>query len=107
MVKISWRGCRGTRLCSSIGYSPDIYPDGLKKTTKYLSQDGRSSGKYFNPGPPEYKTALRVQTTQLKLSVQTLACTVLTCKYRIFCLLGLLPDIHHHWTFKLKYLYVN
>jgi hypothetical protein len=71
-------------------------PGWTEENHEYLSQDGRSSGRYFNPGTPEYKVVLRVQTTQLKLSVQTLDCMMYTCRSRSFSLLGLLSDFHRH-----------
>jgi hypothetical protein len=32
------------------------YLEGIRKTTKYLSQDSRSPSRDFNPGPPKYKS---------------------------------------------------
>jgi hypothetical protein len=34
---------------------PGIFLDGLRKTTKNLSQDSRSAGRDLKPGPPEYQ----------------------------------------------------
>jgi hypothetical protein len=33
----------------------NIYLEGLRKTTKNLSKDSRSPGRYLKPGPPEYE----------------------------------------------------
>jgi hypothetical protein len=37
---------------------PRIYLEGLKKTTKSLSQDTRSPSRNLNPGPPEYEAGV-------------------------------------------------
>jgi hypothetical protein len=41
--------------------------EGLRKTTKNLSQDSRSPGRDLNPGPPEYKAG--VLTTRAQHSI--------------------------------------
>lgn len=33
----------------------DIYLEGLRKATKEVSQDSRSPGQNFKPGPPKYE----------------------------------------------------
>jgi hypothetical protein len=40
-------------LWHNVRYYPDIRLERLSETTKYLSQDSRSPGWDFNPGPPE------------------------------------------------------
>jgi hypothetical protein len=49
-------------------YYPSIHVEGLRKSTKDLSHDRRSSGRNLNPGPPEYETG--VLTSRTVLSVQ-------------------------------------
>jgi hypothetical protein len=44
-------------------YYPDICIEGLRKPTKNISQDSRSSGRDLKPGPPENKAG--VLTTRL------------------------------------------
>jgi hypothetical protein len=39
-------------------YYPNIHLEGLRKTTKNLSQDSWSPGQELNPGPPEYKAGV-------------------------------------------------
>jgi hypothetical protein len=41
-------------LISRQAYNPRIVLEGLKKTTKNLSQDSLSQSRDSNPGPPEY-----------------------------------------------------
>jgi hypothetical protein len=42
---MNWKGC-------------GICLEGLRKTTKNLSQDSRSPGRDLNPGPPEYEAGV-------------------------------------------------
>jgi hypothetical protein len=35
--------------------SPEIFQEGLRKITKYLSESSRSLGWDLNPEPPEYE----------------------------------------------------
>jgi hypothetical protein len=39
-------------------YYPRIFPEGVRKAMKNLSQDSRSAGKDFNPGPTEYEAGV-------------------------------------------------
>jgi hypothetical protein len=39
-------------------YYPGIFLQGVRKTTKPLSQDSWSLGRYLNPGPPGYRGML-------------------------------------------------
>jgi hypothetical protein len=39
-------------------YKPGICLDGLRETTKTLSQDSVSPGRYLNPRSPEYEAGL-------------------------------------------------
>jgi hypothetical protein len=41
-----------------IRYYPGVCLEGLKKTTKSLSQDSRSLGRDLKPGPPEYEAQM-------------------------------------------------
>jgi hypothetical protein len=36
-------------------YCHGIFPERIRKTMKNLSQDSRSPGRDFNPGPPEHE----------------------------------------------------
>jgi hypothetical protein len=38
----------------TLKHHPGIRLEGLRKTTKNLNQDSRSSGRELKPGPPEY-----------------------------------------------------
>jgi hypothetical protein len=66
------KGCGRKGSCPNLMCYPGICLDRLSKTTKILSQDSRSPGRDFNPGPPEYKVG--ALTTRSRLSV--LACKV-------------------------------
>jgi hypothetical protein len=57
-------GDRGSIYCR---YYPGIFLDGLRKTSKTLSQDSRSLGRNLDPGPPEYEAG--VLTTRQQGSV--------------------------------------
>jgi hypothetical protein len=41
--------------------------DGMRKTTKTLSQDSRSSGRDLNPGPPVYEAGVLTTRTRRKV----------------------------------------
>jgi hypothetical protein len=53
--------------CSTLRYYPGIYLEVLRKTTRNLSQHGRSPSRDMNPGPPEYEAG--VLTTWRRRSV--------------------------------------
>jgi hypothetical protein len=54
---INWKGCGSKRSWPNSQYYAGICLEGLRKTSKNLSQDSRSPGLYLNQGPPEYCTA--------------------------------------------------
>jgi hypothetical protein len=64
---MNWKGCGRKRSCPDLRYYPVICLEGLRKTTKNLSQDRRSLGRDLNPGPPEYEAG--VLTTRPRRSV--------------------------------------
>jgi hypothetical protein len=37
---------------------PEISPEGVRKTTRSLSQDSQSPGRDLNTSPPEYKAGI-------------------------------------------------
>jgi hypothetical protein len=39
--------------------------EGLKKTTKYFSQDSQSPGRDLNPGPPKYVAGVFLYTSHI------------------------------------------
>jgi hypothetical protein len=61
---MNWKGCERRRSCPIIRYQPGICLEGLRKTTKDLSQDSRSPGQHLNLG---FKAG--VLTTQQRRSV--------------------------------------
>jgi hypothetical protein len=44
--------------CPHLWYYPGIGMDGLRKTTKLLSQNSWFLGRDFNTGPPEYEAGV-------------------------------------------------
>jgi hypothetical protein len=64
---MNWKGCGRKRSWPDVRYFPGICLEGVRKTTKYLSQDNRSLGRDLNLGPPEYEAG--VLTTQPLRSV--------------------------------------
>jgi hypothetical protein len=64
---MNWKGCGRKLLYPNLRYYPGIYLEGLRKTTKTLSQGSRSSGLDLNSQPPEYEVA--VLTTRPRRSV--------------------------------------
>jgi hypothetical protein len=49
------KGCGRKRSWPNIRYYPGIFLEGLRKTTKNLSQDIQALGRDLNLGPPEYE----------------------------------------------------
>jgi hypothetical protein len=64
---MNWRGCGRKRSCPNLRYYPSIYVEGLRKTTKNLSQNNLSPGRDVNSGPPKYEAG--VSTTGPRRSV--------------------------------------
>jgi hypothetical protein len=64
---MNWKGCGRKRSWPNLRYYLTICLDGLRKTTKYLSQDGQSPGLVLNPGALEYETGML--TTRSRRSV--------------------------------------
>jgi hypothetical protein len=54
---------------------PEISPEGVRKTTRNLSQDSRSPGRDLNTSPPEYKAGI---LTTLR-HVQSRVCVFYEC----------------------------
>jgi hypothetical protein len=52
---LNWIGCEKKRSGIILWYYIGIHLQKLRKTTKNLSQDSRSPGQDFKPGPPEYE----------------------------------------------------
>jgi hypothetical protein len=68
-----WRPQQATRSTTEMeDNDPDIRLEGLRKTTKNLSQDNWSPDGDLNPGPPKYDAG--VLTTRLRRSVGTYTC---------------------------------
>jgi hypothetical protein len=61
-------------------YYPSIFREGLNKTTKNISQDGRYLGQGLDPGPPEYEAGVLTTT---KFGYTEAQCFVL---YNLFAL---------------------
>jgi hypothetical protein len=65
---MNWKEFRRKRSWPNLRYCPGIRLNGLKKPTKNLSQDSRSSGQDLSPGPSEYEAV--VLTARPRCSVQ-------------------------------------
>jgi hypothetical protein len=65
---MNWKGCGRKRSWPNLRYYPGTRLEGVRKTTKSLSQDSRSPGRDLNPGPAEYEA--RVLTTRPRRSVK-------------------------------------
>jgi hypothetical protein len=76
---INWKECERKRLLPNLRHYPCIWLEGLRKTTKILSQDIRSSLRDLNQGPPEYEAG--VLTTQPRRSVIRLYVLNIFCHY--------------------------
>jgi hypothetical protein len=53
-----WKDIQGSGRGLILRFYPSICLEGMRKTTKNLSQDIRSPGWYFNPGLPEYEAGV-------------------------------------------------
>jgi hypothetical protein len=73
---MNWKGLGSKRSWPNFRNYRNICLDVLRKTTRNLSQDSQSSGRYFNPQAPTYKTG--VLTTQPRRSV---SCVVTPCRF--------------------------
>jgi hypothetical protein len=51
----NWKGFWRKRWWPILSYYPEIRMEGMRKTTKNLSQDSRFRGRDLNPGPQEYE----------------------------------------------------
>jgi hypothetical protein len=51
---MKWIDCGRKRSWPNLMYYPDIFPEGVKKTNKHLTQDSRSPDQDLNAGPTEY-----------------------------------------------------
>jgi hypothetical protein len=43
------------RMWPYLNFYTGIFLEGLRKTSKHISQDSQSPGRYLNPGPSEYE----------------------------------------------------
>jgi hypothetical protein len=68
---MQWNGYGRKRSWPNLKYCPGICLERLRKTTKNLSQDSRSPGRGFHPGPPEYEVG--VLTTRPHFSDSSIA----------------------------------
>jgi hypothetical protein len=69
---MNWKGCGRKGLWPNGRYYPSTCMNGLRKTTKNISQDSRPPGRDLNPGLPEYKALclnieINYQITRVKL----------------------------------------
>jgi hypothetical protein len=48
---------------ANLKYCSGIWLEGLRKTTKYISQDSRFLNRDLNPGPPEHEKDFNHSTT--------------------------------------------
>jgi hypothetical protein len=64
---MNWKGCGKKRSWPNLRLYPRICLEGLRKTTKNLSQDSRYPGRDLKPGPPEYEAG--ALTTRPRRSV--------------------------------------
>jgi hypothetical protein len=58
----NWKGFGRKQLWRNLRYYPKIQLEGLRKTTKNLSQDSRSQGRDLNLGPPKYEVGVLTTT---------------------------------------------
>jgi hypothetical protein len=65
--------------CSSLilRYYPDIYLEGLRKTTKYLSMDSMSLGRDLNLGHSEYEAGVLTTDLDVRYIIVTLSSSLL------------------------------
>jgi hypothetical protein len=68
---MNWKGSGRKRSWPNLRNYPRICPEGLRITTKNLSQDSRSLGRDLNLGPPEYETGLLSTTPQRSVNIVT------------------------------------
>jgi hypothetical protein len=52
---INWKGCGRKRSWSDLSHYPEICLEGLRETTRNLSQHSRFPGRDLNPERPEYE----------------------------------------------------
>jgi hypothetical protein len=64
---MNWNGCERKQSGLILRYYPNICLEGLRKTTKVLSQDSQSPGQDFNMGPRKYEAGVLI--TQSRRSV--------------------------------------
>jgi hypothetical protein len=57
---MNWKGCGRMRPRPNLRYYPSICMEGLRKTTKNLSQNSRCPGRDLNSWSPEYKEGVLV-----------------------------------------------
>jgi hypothetical protein len=69
---MSLKGYKRKRLLSVLCHYSSICDEGLRKSTKYLSQDNRPLGHGLGPGPPVYERgAIITRPQSLILSYET------------------------------------
>jgi hypothetical protein len=54
-IIMNWKGYGRKWSCPNLGHFPGIFLEGLRDTTKILSQDSRSPHRYLNTGPSKYE----------------------------------------------------
>jgi hypothetical protein len=55
---MNWKGYGTKQSWPNLRYYPNIFLEGLRKLQKNLSQNSRSLGRNFKPGPPEYEAVM-------------------------------------------------
>jgi hypothetical protein len=55
---LNCKGCGRKQSWPNPKVLPRIYLEGLRKTTKNLSEDSQSPGRELYPGPPEYEAGV-------------------------------------------------
>jgi hypothetical protein len=55
---MNYKGYERTRKWHNLRYYPGICLEGLRKTTKKLSQDSQSPDRDLKPGPPKYEAGV-------------------------------------------------
>jgi hypothetical protein len=56
---MNWKDVEGNGHGLNLRYHPGFCLEGLRKTTKHLSQDSQSPSKDLKPGPPNYEAVIQ------------------------------------------------
>jgi hypothetical protein len=65
---MNWKGFKGSGRVLILIYYPGIRLEGLRKTTKNLSEDSLSSARNSNPEPPEYEAGVMITPPRRSVS---------------------------------------